>query len=209
MPQVTSNTTLLVIDIQNDFCPGGALAVPGGDRVVPVVNGITGIFPNVVATGDWHPRGHISFASRHGKEPFQTIEVNGLEQFLWPDHCVPGTRGAAFHPDLDTRPFSMILHKGSKKDLDSYSAFFEHDRETPTGLEHYLKGLGMERVFVCGLALDVCVFYTLMDARRVGFEAYLVEDGSRGVDQPEGNLEKARREMKGAGVIFTRAADLS
>ena len=129
-----SAATLLVIDVQKDFCPGGSLAVPDGDAVIPVINGISHLFENVVATGDWHPQGHISFASRHGKKPFQTLKLDGMDQKLWPEHCVSATRGAEFHAGLDTSPFNLILHKGSRRDLDSYSAFCENDRNTPTGL---------------------------------------------------------------------------
>jgi nicotinamidase/pyrazinamidase len=201
--------TLLVIDIQNDFCPGGSMAVPHGDEIIPVVNRMAPGFDNVVATGDWHPPGHISFASRHDEKPFQTIQVDGMQQELWPDHCIPGTEGARFHPQLDTRPFNLILHKGSKKDLDSYSAFFENDRITPTGLEFYLKGLKVTDVYVCGLALDVCVFYTVMDALKTGFTTYLVEDASRGINPPDGSLEDRLRKMSEAGAVFTTAAELT
>jgi nicotinamidase/pyrazinamidase len=209
MAEAIRDASLLIVDVQNDFCPGGLLAVPGGDEVVPVINRVSGLFPNVVATADWHPPGHVSFASRHGKEPFATIRLGGAEQVLWPDHCVRGTSGAEFHPALDLRPVTLVLRKGSKAELDSYSAFFENDRTTPTGLEFYLKGLGIERVFVCGLALDVCVFYTLCDARRIGFDAYLLEDACRGVDRPEGNAARAIETMRGEGVHFTTTSDIS
>jgi len=208
MAEDVKRSSLLVIDVQNDFCPGGALEVFGGDRIVPLVNRLSGRFPNVAATQDWHPPGHVSFASTHGTEPFRTIQVDGLDQFLWPDHCIPGSRGAEFHPGLDTRSFNLILRKGSKKGLDSYSAFFENDRTTSTGLEHYLKGLGIRSVYLCGLALDVCVYYTAMDAVALGFDTHLVQDASRGVDRPEGSLDQALGRMREAGVLFTSSERL-
>lgn len=202
-------SALLIIDVQNDFCPGGSLAVPEGDRVIPVINRIAGLFPLVVATRDWHPDDHISFASVHpGKQPQDTIEHGGITQILWPDHCVKGSAGAEFHPDLDTSPINLILHKGAKTHLDSYSAFFENDKTTATGLESYLRGLGFEQVFVVGLAEDVCVFFTATDARRLGFPTTVVTDATRGVNIPEGNLEGARNEMASAGVRFVSSGDL-
>lgn len=202
-------SALLIIDVQNDFCPGGSLAVPEGDKVIPVINRIAGLFPLVVATRDWHPEDHISFASAHpGTQPQDTIEHGGITQILWPDHCVKGTAGAAFHPDLDTTPINLILHKGAKTHLDSYSAFFENDKTTATGLESYLRGLGFERLFVVGLAEDVCVFFTATDARRLGFETTVVTDATRGVNIPDGNLEEARNEMTSAGVRFVSSRDL-
>jgi nicotinamidase/pyrazinamidase len=208
MAEDVKRSSLLVVDVQNDFCPGGALEVFGGDRIVPLVNRLSGRFPNVAATQDWHPPGHVSFASTHGAEPFRTIQVDGLDQFLWPDHCISGSRGAEFHPDLDTRSFNLILRKGSRKGLDSYSAFFENDRTTSTGLEHYLKGLGIRSVYLCGLALDVCVYYTAMDAVTLGFDTHLVQDASRGVDRPEGSLDRALGRMREAGVLFTSSEQL-
>ena len=197
------DAALLVIDVQNDFCPGGALAVRDGDAIIPAVNRIAPRFGTVVATADWHPAHHISFASRHGKQPLQTVNVDGLEQKLWPDHCVQGTRGAEFHRELDTRPFSIILHKGSNPDLDSYSAFFENDRKKRTGLSHYLKGLNRKSIYVCGLATDVCVAFTVLDGLRLGFTTFLIEDATRGIDDPPGSLKNAVDEMrkKGARVI--------
>jgi nicotinamidase/pyrazinamidase len=208
MQKHLKEATLLVIDVQNDFCPGGALAVPEGDAIIPVINTISPLFGTVVATGDWHPESHISFASRHGKKPFETVKVHGLEQKLWPDHCVADTWGASFHPDLAVSPFNLILHKGSKRDLDSYSAFFENDRNTPTGLHYYLQGLNREAVYVCGLALDVCVFYTVMDALSLGFTACLIEDASRGIHSPESGLEDTVREMKKGGARILQSKEL-
>lgn len=201
----TRDAALLVIDVQNDFCPGGALAVEHGDRVIRVINRIIPRFPLVVATKDWHPENHVSFASRHGKAPGSSIEWEGDVQMLWPEHCVQATEGADFHPDLDTTRVNLVLHKGTKPDLDSYSAFFENDKTTPTGLEHYLKGLGFERIFVVGLAEDVCVYFTALDARRVGFDVTVLSDGTRAVDIPEGNAERAREDMYKHGVRYAQA----
>jgi nicotinamidase/pyrazinamidase len=203
-----SDATLLVIDVQKDFCPGGPLAVSEGDAIIPVINRIAPLFGKVVATGDWHPEGHISFASRHGKKVFETVRFNGVDQKLWPDHCIANTRGAGFHSGLDLSPINLILHKGLKRDLDSYSAFFENDRKTPTGLHHYLRGLNREELYVCGLALDVCVFYTVMDALDLGFSTHLIEDASRGIDDPEGSLESAVREMLHKGALGVRSEEI-
>jgi len=193
--------TLLVIDVQNDFCPGGRLPVREGDRVVSVVNRIMAAFSHIIATQDWHPQDHVSFASNHeNKKPFDTVILNGIEQALWPDHCVIGTDGANFHPDLNTDRFSLILRKGTNSRLDSYSAFFENDRKTSTGLTFYLKGIGIHRVYLCGLAADVCVYYSAIDAVCEGFETFFILDATRGVDVPEGNVEKTMNEMKKAGV---------
>ncbi len=200
---------LLVIDVQNDFTPGGSLAVDGGDLIIPVINGLMPMFPLVVATKDWHPAGHVSFASRYpGKKPFDTFEVAGETQTLWPDHCVQGTQGADFHPKLDTRRINLVLHKGTSIDLDSYSAFFENDRSTATGLEYYLAGLGFQEIYLCGLAEDVCVFHTARDAREVGFDVYVVADATRGVDLPSGSLVQAREKMKRAGVTYLASGDV-
>jgi nicotinamidase/pyrazinamidase len=203
------NTALLIIDVQNDFCPGGALEVPRGDEIIPVVNRIAPQFPYVVATRDWHPKGHISFASTHeGMEPFQTVKVGGLDQFLWPEHCVKASSGAEFHPELDLTPVHLILHKGFRQELDSYSAFFENDKTTHTGLSFVLKGLGITTVYVSGLAEDVCVFFSAREARKLGFETFLVRDAVRGVDAPEGNVEKTRKELREAGVVYVDSGSL-
>lgn len=200
---------LLIIDVQNDFCPGGALAVPEGDQVVPVINKIARLFDVVVATQDWHPSDHVSFASTHeGHEIGETIKAGGLEQVLWPDHCVQATKGAAFHPELDVRPINLILHKGVRSELDSYSGFLETDRTTATGLESYLKGLDVSEVTVCGLATDYCVYFTAMDAVNAGFKTRLVTDAARGIDQPEGNLKRTLNEMQEAGVRLVTSAEL-
>lgn len=203
-----SDELLLVVDVQNDFCPGGALAVPEGDRVVPVINRLARRFDHVAATQDWHPPGHQSFASSHpGRQPFETIEVSYGTQVLWPDHCVQGTGGANFHPDLDLTRAELIVRKGYRAAIDSYSAFFENDRATPTGLAGYLKERGFKRLYLCGLAIDYCVNYSALDAVRAGFEALVVEDACRAIDL-EGSLAAARRDMAEAGVEVVTAKSL-
>lgn len=200
---------LLVIDVQNDFCPGGVLEVKEGDRVVPVINRIMDEFSIVAATQDWHPQNHISFASNHrGMSAFDSVSINGINQVLWPDHCVQGTGGAGFHPGLDQRYFDIILRKGTAPELDSYSAFFENDKTVSTGLEYYLKGLGTEAVYVCGLATDFCVFYSVMDSVKIGFETTLIIDAARGVDFPEGSVEKAVSNMRSAGVNVAKSEEV-
>lgn len=189
---VGDDDVLLVIDVQNDFCPGGALAVPGGDEVVPVINELAQRFPHVVLTQDWHPAGHQSFASSHpGTQPFDTITLTYGAQVLWPDHCIQDTAGAAFHGDLKIPHAELVLRKGYHRDIDSYSAFFENDRETPTGLTAYLRERGFTRVFVAGLAFDFCVRYSAEDARRMGFAARVIEDACRSIDM-EGSAAATR-----------------
>ncbi len=199
---------LLIVDLQNDFCPGGALEVPDGDAIVPLVNRLARRFDHVVLTQDWHPADHFSFASRHdGREPFETIEAPYGEQTLWPDHCVQGSEGAAFHPDLETGRAETIVRKGYRSDIDSYSAFFENDKRTPTGLTGYLRERGFERVFCCGLATDFCVGYSALDARRQGFDCVLIEDACRAIDL-EGSLDAIRGKMREAGVVFASSDGL-
>jgi nicotinamidase/pyrazinamidase len=174
---------LLVVDIQNDFCPGGSLAVPHGDEVVPLINGLAAKFAHVLLTQDWHPRGHLSFASSHpGKKPYQMIELAYGTQVLWPDHCVQGTTGAAFRNDLAIPHAELVLRKGYHREIDSYSAFYENDRKTRTGLSGYLRERGFGRVFLTGLAFDFCVRYSAEDAFREGFNAIVIEDACRGID---------------------------
>jgi nicotinamidase/pyrazinamidase len=193
---------LVIVDVQNDFCPGGALAVPQGDRIVPAVNRLAAEFVHVVLTQDWHPPGHASFASSHpGKQPFDTVQVSYGEQILWPDHCVQGTRGADFHPDLDVPHAELVLRKGFRTAIDSYSAFFENDRRTPTGLVAYLKERRFERITLCGLATDFCVFYSALDGRQAGFEVTVATAACRGIDM-DGSLAIAMRSMKEAGVTL-------
>jgi nicotinamidase/pyrazinamidase len=200
----SANSVLIIVDVQNDFCPGGALAVPGGDEIVPVVNALARRFDNVVLTQDWHPAGHISFATSHaGKAPFDLIELPYGPQVLWPEHCVQGSAGAAFHDGLDVPHAQMIVRKGCRRSVDSYSGFLEADRTTPTGLGGYLKERGLVRVFVVGMATDFCVAWTALDARRFGLETVVVEDACRGIDAPTvpgGTLAKAWADMSAAGV---------
>ncbi len=191
---------LLVVDVQNDFCPGGALAVPGGDEVVPAVNRVAQRFQHVVLTQDWHPSGHRSFASAHpGRQPFDTIALAYGPQVLWPDHCIQGTSGAGFHPALDIPHAELILRKGHHPGIDSYSAFFENDRATPTGLGGYLRERGFERVFLAGLALDFCVRYSAEDAHRSGFRALVLEDACRAIEL-NGSLDEALKSFAAFGI---------
>ena len=200
---------LIVIDVQNDFCPGGALAVPEGDAVVPVIGRLGPRFAHVALTQDWHPPGHRSFASSHpGRAPFETVELSYGPQTLWPDHCVQGSRGAAFHPDLETGRAEFVLRKGFRPQIDSYSAFFENDRTTPTGLTGYLRTRGFARVFLAGLATDFCVHYSALDAVREGFAAVVIEDACRAIDL-EGSLAAARDAMAAAGVDFARSDQIA
>ncbi|MBI1830923.1 MAG: bifunctional nicotinamidase/pyrazinamidase [Planctomycetes bacterium] len=197
----TENRVLLVVDIQNDFCPKGALAVAGGDEVVPVVNKLSRRFAHVVLTQDWHCDDHLSFASSHpGKKPLDRVKLSYGEQILWPDHCVEGTAGADFHADLKVANCELIIRKGFHREIDSYSAFFENDRKTPTGLAGYLRERGLTRLFIVGLATDFCVAYSALDARRLGFEVTVIEAGCHGINI-DGSLDAAWRQMKDAGVI--------
>jgi len=196
---------LLVVDVQNDFCPGGALAVPEGDTIIPTINRLARGFAHVVLTQDWHPPGHSSFASAHpGKRPFATIELAYGEQVLWPDHCVQGGDGAAFHPALDIPHAELILRKGCRSTIDSYSAFQENDRRTPTGLTAYLRERGLDRITVCGLATDFCVQFSVLDARAAGFAVNLAANACRGIDR-DGSLALAMRAMAAAGVRLSEA----
>lgn len=193
---------LIIVDAQNDFCPGGALEVPEGDAVVPAINAMMDDFAVIVLTQDWHPPRHGSFASEHpGRAPMETVQLPYGEQVLWPDHCVQGSRGAAFHPDLRTDPAQLVIRKGFRRAIDSYSAFFENDHRTRTGLEGYLRERGVERLTVAGLATDFCVKFSALDAARLGFEVTVPEHACRGIDL-DGSLAAARDEMRGAGVVL-------
>lgn len=193
------STALIVIDVQNDFCPGGALAVPGGDEVVAPINAMMDDFDAVILTQDWHPAGHSSFASSHpGQEPFWVIDMPYGPQVLWPDHCVQGSEGAAFHPGLRSDG-DLILRKGFNREIDSYSAFFENDRSTPTGLEGYLRTRGIDRLTLVGLAADFCVHYSAVDAARLGFDVAVRMQACRAIDL-DGSLAAAVEAMKAAGV---------
>ena len=202
------DAALVVVDVQNDFCPGGALEVPDGDAVVPAINRIAPRFAARILTQDWHPPGHRSFASSHpGRAPFGTAELAYGEQVLWPDHCVQGTAGAAFHPALATDGADLVLRKGFRPAIDSYSAFHENDRRTPTGLAGYLRGRGVSRLVFVGLATDFCVAWSAIDGAREGFEVAVVEDACRAIDL-DGSLAAAWKEMAAAGVARLRTSDL-
>ena len=199
---------LLIVDIQNDFCPGGGLSVPHGDEVVVLINRLAARFAHVVLTQDWHPRGHLSFASSHsGKTPYQTIDVAYGTQVLWPDHCVQGTSGAAFREDLAVPHAELVLRKGYHREIDSYSAFYENDRKTRTGLAGYLRERGFRRVFLAGLAFDFCVRYSAEDARHEGFTAVVIEDACRGIDV-DGSVAATQAVFNKLGVRGVKADEV-
>jgi len=206
--KATASDVLVVVDVQNDFCPGGALAVADGDKVIDVIHRVAPAFGHVILTQDWHPPGHHSFASAHrGQNSFDSIEVAYGAQTLWPDHCVQGTWGAEFHPSLCLPQAEMVLRKGFRPDIDSYSAFFENDRTTPTGLGGYLRERGLTRVFVAGLAYDYCVGFSALDARRLGFKAVIVRDACRAIDL-DGSVAKIEAEFAQQGVVIIESAAL-
>ncbi|WP_434615307.1 bifunctional nicotinamidase/pyrazinamidase [Tabrizicola sp. M-4] len=197
-----ANEALIVIDIQNDFCPGGALAVADGDKIINRVNGLMDDFATVVLTQDWHPADHSSFASNHpGKAPFETLTMSYGPQTLWPDHCIQGTAGAEFHPDLRTEPAQLIIRKGFRAGIDSYSAFFENDHSTTTGLNGYLSARGVSAVTLVGLATDYCVAYSALDAARLGLQARVLLGACRGIDLG-GSMARMMDEMRAAGVVL-------
>ncbi len=198
---------LIIIDVQNDFCPGGALAVPLGEEVVPVINRISPHFQTTVLTQDWHPEGHASFASSHNAEPFSTTTLSYGEQTLWPDHCVQGSDGAMFHPDLHSDCAALAIRKGMHLNIDSYSAFFENDKSTTTGLTGYLRQLGIKRVFCAGLAFDFCVRFTAEDAVKENFETVVIEDACRAIDM-DNSAEAARESFRQAGVTMIQSGVL-
>jgi nicotinamidase/pyrazinamidase len=203
-----NSDALIVVDVQNCFVPGGSLAVKGGDEIVPLINRLAKNFRHVVLTQDWHTPDHVSFASQHaGKKPFETVDLPYGTQVLWPDHCVQGTEGAMLHKSLDIPHAELIIRKGYRRDVDSYSAFLEADKKTQTGLGGYLKQRGLRRVFLAGLATDFCVGWSAQDARRQGFEALVIEDACRGIDA-QGSLAKAWADMKAAGVKRIQSSDL-
>ena len=200
---------LAVIDVQYCFLAGGSLAVPDGDKVIPIINRLAPAFTHVVMTQDWHTPGHISFASSHpGKKPFETVQLAYGTQVLWPDHCVQGTAGADIHKDLHIPHAELIIRKGYRPQVDSYSAFLEADRKTPTGLSGYLRERGLKQVFFVGLATDFCVAWSALDAQRAGFASYVIEDATRGIDTG-GSLAKAWQDMTGAGVKRIKSTDIA
>ncbi|HOJ98480.1 MAG TPA: bifunctional nicotinamidase/pyrazinamidase [Termitinemataceae bacterium] len=190
---------LIVVDVQNDFIPGGALPVPAGNEVVPLINRLMPLFPLVVATQDWHPAGHVSFASSHrGKRPYEVIDLAGNQQVLWPDHCVQGSAGADFAPALETFRFAAIIRKGTDPLIDSYSGFYDNRRQRSTGLAGYLREQGVTEVYLCGLASEYCVFYTALDAQEAGFSTYYIEDATRPIQQEA--FEAAKKTMQKRGI---------
>ena len=200
---------LAVIDLQNDFCPGGALAVPGGDEIVPIVNRLTPLFPLVVASQDWHPPDHGSFAAnRPGRQPYELDELAGVPQVLWPVHCVQGTPGAAFHPAFDRTRVARVVQKGTDRAIDSYSAFFDNGRRKATGLADYLREKGVTDLTILGLATDYCVRFTVLDGRWLGFDITVVRDACRGVELVEGDSERAFEEMRAAGARIVTSDDI-
>ncbi|RON69254.1 bifunctional nicotinamidase/pyrazinamidase [Pseudomonas fluorescens] len=206
--QISPRAVLLVIDVQNDFIPGGQLPVPEGDLIVPLINRLACQFKQVVIAQDWHPSGHASFASSHpGRQPYDVIQLPYGEQTLWPDHCVQASAGAEFHPELDLPHAQLVIRKGCNPDIDSYSAFLEADRQTTTGLAGYLSERGIDTVYMVGLALDFCVMYSALDARAAGFNAFVVLDACRAIDL-DGSLAAAIDRMQGAGVGLIQSSEL-
>lgn len=205
---ITAHDVLLVVDVQNDFCPGGALAVPGGDEVIAPIHRIAPRFHHIILTQDWHSADHASFAAAHpGKQPFESIEMPYGEQTLWPIHCVQGSRGAEFHPSLHLPQAELILRKGYRRDVDSYSAFFENDRSTATGLAGYLRERELSRVFLAGLAYDYCVTYSAMDARRLGFPVVVLRDACRAIALND-SVARAEAEFAEAGVVAIDSSEI-
>ncbi len=193
---------LIITDIQYDFCPGGALAVAGGDQTIPIINKISSKFDKVIATQDWHPPGHMSFASNYGRQPYEVMTIVKQEQVLWPDHCVQGSHGAELHKDLNLGPVDLIIRKGNDPNIDSYSSFVENDKVTKTGLQYYLWGMGVKHIYICGLATDYCVYYSAMDAIGLGFKVTVIIDACRGVDVPSGNVKKVVGEMRREHIMI-------
>ncbi|MGH9605471.1 MAG: bifunctional nicotinamidase/pyrazinamidase [Terracidiphilus sp.] len=205
--RIGAQDVLIVVDVQNDFCPGGALAVPGGDEVIEPIHRLAPLFEHIVLTQDWHTPDHSSFAAAHpGKQPFETISLAYGEQILWPRHCVQGSKGAEFHPALHLPGAELILRKGFRRDIDSYSAFFENDRSTPTGLAGYLSERGLTRAFLTGLAYDYCVGYSALDARRLGLPAFVLCDACRSIGL-NGSVAKIEAEFSAAGVTTIEWAE--
>jgi len=200
---------LILVDLQNDFLPGGALAVPHGDEVIPIANKMQGRFELVVATQDWHPPNHGSFAANHpSKKPGDRIILDGIEQILWPVHCVQNTHGAEFAPSFDTSCIAHVFHKGTERNIDSYSTFFDNAHRRHTGLAHYLEKRGIKDIYLMGLALDYCVKYSTLDARQLGLNTHVIVDGCRGIELESGDINRALDEMKRAGAVLLKSSDL-
>jgi len=200
---------LILVDLQNDFLPGGALAVPHGDEVVPIANRLQRKFELVLATQDWHPSDHGSFAANHkGKKPGEHIVLDGIEQILWPMHCVQNTQGAEFAPSFDTSRIAYVFHKGTERNIDSYSTFFDNAHRRHTGLAHYLEKRGIKDIYLMGLALDYCVKYSTVDARELGFNTHVIVDGCRGIELERGDIARALDEMEHAGATLLKSGDI-
>lgn len=207
--KMSLSNSLIITDVQVDFCPGGALAVNGGNEIVPLINRIMKNFNRIVATQDWHPQNHRSFASNHrGKSPYDTITIDGIEQVLWPDHCVQGTEGSNLHPQLNIEPVHLLIRKGTDYRIDSYSTFFENDRKTATGLSGYLTSLNVTDVYLCGLATDFCVFYSAMDSTKLGFKTHVILDACRGIDVPPGRINECIGAMKANKITIINSGDI-
>jgi nicotinamidase/pyrazinamidase len=200
---------LIMVDLQNDFCRNGSLEVPDADAIIPHANQLQNYFDEIIASKDWHPQDHVSFASNHpGKKVNDILEINGIRQILWPDHCVQNTKGADFHPDLLTTHISKIIYKGTDKNIDSYSAFFDNGHLRETDLKNYLHDRNIKKIYIMGLATDYCVKYTCLDAVELGFETYFIEDACRGVQLVEGDIVRAIEEMKTKGVHILHMKDM-
>ena len=199
---------LIVVDIQNDFCPGGSLAVKDGDQIIPLVNKLMSKFELVVATQDWHPNDHKSMAANNNKKPGEIIMLHGIEQILWPHHCIQNTNGAAFHRDLDQSKFHKVIQKGMNPEVDSYSGFLDNDYQSPTGLDDYLQEKNVDEVYITGLATDYCVKYTAIDAIDHGYTTYVIKDACRGIDLNPGDIQQSYDDMNAKGVILISSADV-
>ena len=208
MTNINTNSALLMIDIQNDFCPGGALAVDEGDKIVSSINSIQEKFTVKILTQDWHPKNHKSFASNHkNKDPMSTTQMFYGTQVLWPDHCIQGTEGSKFHAKLITDNADLIIRKGFRPEIDSYSAFFENDQKTPTGLDGYLKSRGLNTIYLCGLALDFCVYFSAIDGAKLGYNVTVIKDACRAIDL-NGSLQNSLNDMKSKGVKLSSTSEL-
>ncbi len=208
---LSQSDALIIVDIQNDFLPGGALAVEEGNEIIEGINTISAFFDKdrykIVLTQDWHPANHKSFASTHpGKQPFEEYSTEGIGPVLWPDHCVQGQRGANFPPQLETYVADLIVRKGLNPEIDSYSTFMENDKKSKTGLDGFLKAVGISRIFLCGLALDYCVYSSAVDGKALGFDVWVIIDLTRGIDSPEGNISNCLTDMSSKGIKFVKAS---
>jgi len=208
----SETSALIIVDLQVDFCPGGALAVNGGDEIVSDINSLMSnravLFKKIILTADRHPKGHISFSSSHNLEPYTLVEIDGRNVTLWPDHCVEGSSGAGFHPDLKVEKADLLIRKGRNAGMDSYSAFYENDRKTPTGLAGYLENNGIQTVYLCGLAFDWCVYFSAMDSLQHGFNTIVISDLTRAVDLPAGYALEKEKEMQKAGISLIKSSYL-